>query len=639
MSVDLSDQLEEFRTWLLERHRLRYEITLIALLWLGSFLTVAGTVTSVLASFLTDFHPALIFRWGVWAAGAGIALTTIAALMSRPIDRLRRYKAEERSGSRYERRRNWTQLKTGSILLNLLAAVAAVELLLALLSVFGTEPIHLPAGLSIERVTLLLMLAMGAVIAHVHRVALEIERPERSMGLETAFFALGIGGAFVFTGLSTVITRGGVSLPILGELVPGHATLFSLAGLTAATSSLFLSRHLPTVRALYLEEREFQTADYVSRQKSVVMPTMIAFALLFLVLLLTFIFELSVVGEFSALVQNAVLIGAFGFIVLALLISVVVSWSLAQSEDKTTLYQRLRTVEERTELTVLGLSAGLGLLFLVATVSVATGRGVFGIAVDPSHWVDTLGLGILATLGPYGFYYAAEQRRIRSLEERFPDFLRDVAASRKAGLTLTNAIKITAKGEYGALTPDIEKMADQLSWNVSFEEALERFGDRVDTPLVQRATTLIIEASRSGGHVIDVLDAAATDAREIKTLENERRLTMTLYTVVIYIAFFVFLGVAAVLYGQFIPEVLASTQDVAGQGGVGSQASGAIGNIGTSDLVLSDYRTFFFIASISQGIGNGILAGLMETGKALNGLRHAFWMTAVTLVVFAFFLG
>lgn len=635
-TFDLEEKRERFQDWMFEEHLLAYERTLIAVLWVGTLLTVVGCVGAILTTFLPEPQPDVFFAAALWTLTAGVGLILVSALLSRPLDRLHQFKADQRSGSRYERRRNWTQLKTSAVLLNLLMAVAAVELGLAVLTMFGAEPVSLPNFLTAERITLLLVLAIAANLAYTHRVALRIDRPDRTNQLETSFFLLSVATGAVMTALGASVAAGATHLPLAGEVVPGHATLFLLAGITAASAGLFLARRLPTVRALYLEEREYQRGGYASRQKSVVMPTMIAFALLFLVLLLTFILELSVIGDIGALAQNYVILGLFGFIVLALIVSVAVSASLARSEDQKTLYRKLRTSEEQTELTMKGLSGVLGALFLAASISIMTGNGVFGIPVEQKRWVDTLALGLLGALGPYGFYYAHEARRVRQLEERFPDFLRDLAASRRAGLTLTSAVKITSQGEYGALTPDIEKMADQISWNVSFENALDRFSSRVDTPLVRRACTLINEAGRSGGHVIDVLEAAATDAREIKTLENERRLTMTLYTVVIYVAFLVFLGVSGVLYGQFIPQVLESTQAAAGSSL--AAGGGALGNLGTSTLELSDYRTFFFIAALSQGIGNGILAGQMETGRPLNGLRHAFIMVAITFVVFVFFL-
>lgn len=628
-------RVEEF---FLREHRLGYERALIVVLWLGFLATLVGTIVSIGSTFTEVVDPKLAFRVGIWTAVGGVALLTLSVLVTKPLDRLSRYRASERSGSTYERRRNWTRLKTGSILLNLLVVLAALELGIALFSSFGGQSISLPASLSVERITMLLVLAVASAFMYSHRVSLKIERREHAItGLEVAFFALGMSGALVFTALAALIVRKPTELPLIGETIPGHSTLFLLAGVGAAGVALFIARELPTITALYLEEREFRQTSYLSRRKSVVMPTMIAFALLFLVLLLVFVLELSLVGEFETISQSVILFGVFGFIVVALIASAIVSFSLSRSEDQTALYKRLRTEAERTEITVMAISGVLGALFLAMTIQVASGNGLIGFDVASHRWVDVLSLGLLASLGPYGFYYAHQASRVRDLEERFPDFLRDVAASRKAGLTLTNSVKIAAKGEYGALTPDVEKMADQLSWNVSFEEALDRFADRVDTPLVRRATTLINEAGRSGGHVVDVLEAAATDAREIKTLENERRLTMSLYTVVIYIAFLVFLGVAAVLYGQFIPEVLASTEGVASQN-VGGAASGPIGQIGTSGLGLSDYRTFFFVASIAQGLGNGVLAGMMESGRPLNGLKHAFAMVAITLVVFLFFI-
>jgi flagellar protein FlaJ len=238
----------------------------------------------------------------------------------------------------------------------------------------------------------------------------------------------------------------------------------------------------------------------------------------------------------------------------------------------------------------------------------------------------------MAALGPYGFYAASRHRRVKRLEERFPDFLRDIAASRKAGLTLTAAVTIASRGEYGALTPEIVKMADQLSWDVPFEEALQRFGDRVRTPLVQRAVSLVVEAGRSGGNVTEVLLAAARDAREIKNLENERHVTMGLYTVVIYVTFLVFLGVAAVLYATFIPNILHSSS--------AASAAGARGFAGVrfTALSLEDYRVFYFLAALVQGMGNGFVAGMFGSGKYLDGLRHAFVMVLLTWVVFAVLL-
>ena len=89
--------------------------------------------------------------------------------------------------------------------------------------------------------------------------------------------------------------------------------------------------------------------------------------------------------------------------------------------------------------------------------------------------IDYIIFGIVALLLPYGIYgYRRDQIRAR-VEEKFPDFLRDLAEYWKGGLSMTVAIQTLAKGEYGNLNDEVNKMASQISWGVSFGEVLEMF--------------------------------------------------------------------------------------------------------------------------------------------------------------------
>ncbi|MEA3143221.1 MAG: archaeal flagellar protein FlaJ [Thermoplasmata archaeon] len=297
------------------------------------------------------------------------------------------------------------------------------------------------------------------------------------------------------------------------------------------------------------------------------------------------------------------------------------------------LYRQARDPRKLRRQLLLGASVLGGSILLIPGLLLAAGIPLPGL--PPSAWVHLVCLGVLAALGPYGFHMGREARRIRGLEERFADFLRDVASGHQGGLTLPAAVIVASRGEYGPLTPEVQKMADQLSWNLPFTESLERFAERVDTPLVRRAVNLVLQANRSGGSTIEVLLAASRDAREIKTLETERRLTMSLYTVVIYITFLVFLGVAAVLYASFVPKLVAASE-AAQAANLG--AGGTVAGIGGPSLNLRDFQVFYFMAAIMQGLGDGIVAGLMGTGRAVLGLRHSFLMVLVAYLTFTFFL-
>ena len=75
---------------------------------------------------------------------------------------------------------------------------------------------------------------------------------------------------------------------------------------------------------------------------------------------------------------------------------------------------------------------------------------------------DFLIFAILAGTGIYGMYEYLHFRRIYKIDSIFPDFIRDIAASRRAGMTFTKSILFTSKGNYGLLTDEIKKGCDLI---------------------------------------------------------------------------------------------------------------------------------------------------------------------------------
>jgi aldehyde:ferredoxin oxidoreductase len=63
--------------------------------------------------------------------------------------------------------------------------------------------------------------------------------------------------------------------------------------------------------------------------------------------------------------------------------------------------------------------------------------------------LDFLIIALLGTIGPVGFYMNAEQSKIKDVERRLPEFLRDIAESGRFGMTLAASIQAAAKGKYG----------------------------------------------------------------------------------------------------------------------------------------------------------------------------------------------
>lgn len=241
--------------------------------------------------------------------------------------------------------------------------------------------------------------------------------------------------------------------------------------------------------------------------------------------------------------------------------------------------------------------------------------------------IDYLIIAVLISTGVYGIYEFFHIRIVRKIDDRFPDFVRDLAESRRAGMTFTKAIMYCSKGNYGVLTPEIQKIARQISWGSSVENALGSFATRVNTKLIRRTVSLIIEASRSGGNVADVLDAASKDAREIKLIDAERRASMLSYVAVIYVGMFVFLVIMIVLCKSLLPAML----------GPGSVELSKTMNK-TPEISQTDITYLFFYATLIQTAGMGVITGVFEEGNAVSGVKHMFIMILVTWIIFKFFI-
>jgi flagellar protein FlaJ len=242
-------------------------------------------------------------------------------------------------------------------------------------------------------------------------------------------------------------------------------------------------------------------------------------------------------------------------------------------------------------------------------------------------------IAVLGFIGPYGFFVAKKQREIKQIERRLPDFLRDVAEAGRFGMTLADAIVVSGGGRYGKLTPEIKKMAAQITWGVPATEALRLFAQRVKTPMVERVVAIIVKSSDAGGAVADVLTMVSHDTKENQMTEDERRIAMSTYIAVIYISFMVFLVTIWILNVTFLPKMLEASQSL-GAGAGSAALAGASPLANDLPTVVYNVKIAFFIAVVVHGLGDGILAGVLDTGKIANGLRHSFIMLVIALVAF-----
>jgi len=205
-------------------------------------------------------------------------------------------------------------------------------------------------------------------------------------------------------------------------------------------------------------------------------------------------------------------------------------------------------------LILLGISITFSIILFILCFLSFIGVNFF----DPNliSGVDYLVFGLLSAIGPIGFYNHLKAKQKKDIEEHLPDFLREISSSTSSGMTIFDAIKSASNGDYGRLTPELQKMASQLSWGISVKEALENFAKRINTDSVKRIAVTINKALEIGGNTSSVFEAAAKEIDQTKLIEQQRKTEMSMYSIVIFISFFVFLAVLLIIDNTIFEEFL-----------------------------------------------------------------------------------
>ncbi|NYT07113.1 MAG: type II secretion system F family protein, partial [Methanomicrobiales archaeon] len=191
------------------------------------------------------------------------------------------------------------------------------------------------------------------------------------------------------------------------------------------------------------------------------------------------------------------------------------------------------------------------LFFLIGAAIVIRDNGVS--AIYTSTMIDDLIIfAFFIASVPLAILDFREMSRRRHIEEALPNFYRDLAGMNDSGMTLPNAVHLVAQSDYSTLTPYVKRLDNEMSWNVTFIDAIQRFRARLATPLTDRSIDLIAKASKAGGDVSEVLRAAANDSYEYITLRTDRRNNMLIYIVIVFIAFMVFVFVIYILVTTFL---------------------------------------------------------------------------------------
>ena len=238
-----------------------------------------------------------------------------------------------------------------------------------------------------------------------------------------------------------------------------------------------------------------------------------------------------------------------------------------------------------------------------------------------------IGISILIGAAPFVLTVITETGIVTEKEEMFLEFARNLVESVKTGTPVSKSIINVKDKPYGVLSPNIQKLANQMTLGIPLNFALQVFAKDVGNKTISRALTLIGQAEKAGGDIGEILESVARAVNLSDKLKKERKAVISTLVVQGYIIFFVFLIIILVMQFKILPMVagIADTGSFEEFGG-GSDSPGA-------GIAPEEISTSFFYLLLIQGFFTGLTIGKLSEGNIKSGVKHSFALMMLAFIV------
>jgi flagellar protein FlaJ len=210
-------------------------------------------------------------------------------------------------------------------------------------------------------------------------------------------------------------------------------------------------------------------------------------------------------------------------------------------------------------------------LMLATSIIVGIFSFLFALLVELDLFTSFL-IGSLGFIG--GFLYMRNyprivwRRRVSEVERALPYVLRHIASLLSAGVGIAEALVSVAKADYGAASEEFELIVRDMRAGASFEDALEKFEEKMGSESVSRVVKQILRAIKFGGNLADILYKMAED------FAFEYRMKLVEYVQKVNGIAFIYMFMTIVMPTMFVVAVLAgSAFSAAGGGGTAISTS------------------------------------------------------------------
>ena len=249
----------------------------------------------------------------------------------------------------------------------------------------------------------------------------------------------------------------------------------------------------------------------------------------------------------------------------------------------------------------------------------------------PPYWIPIdqrvnsgIVLGIILVLAGPGFMEFNNGRWLRGVDNNAPRLLRDVTESVQSGVPLFRALEEATTRDYGPISKNLETAMVKFNLTSNLEESLNWLGEKMIRPSMKRICTILTEAYKTGGDIIDVLTTSVEIFTDVSEYNEEKHAQTRPYVMIVYLGLIVFLVISWLILTKFLGPMIITTADPL----VGE--SGLLRTL----LDINYYKATLFWAAVVEGLFGGLIAGKMGEGRLSAGVVHSMALLLMTVIFF-----
>ncbi|OYT54585.1 MAG: hypothetical protein B6U72_02165 [Candidatus Altiarchaeales archaeon ex4484_2] len=234
----------------------------------------------------------------------------------------------------------------------------------------------------------------------------------------------------------------------------------------------------------------------------------------------------------------------------------------------------------------------------------------------------------------YMFISMSVNSKTKQVEEALPDALQLMSSNIRAGLTTDKALILAARPEFGPLAGEIKRVGRETMMGRELAAALMDITKRIKSDHLTRTMELIVSSIQSGGELADLLDQTACDLRDQQLIQKEISAGVLMYVIFIFIA----IGVGApglfAVSGFLVKMLVSNINIISSQmpAELSAQATISITEVGVTSEFINRYS---LIALTVSSLFGGIIMGLIQTGKTMEGIKYIPILLLVSMGIYS----